>query len=354
MTVHVVTDSSSCIPSEVAEEISTLTVMDLYVSGQGAERTTAGLGALELTAMYARLLERGGDEGVVAIHMSKELSATWSNAVSAAGIFEGSVKIVDSNSVGMVMGMAAIQGAKAAEQGHNLEEVAAIIEQVLKRAKLWLYVHRLDTLRRSGRLSAGQTLLSTALAIKPILQLSDGRLELAAKTRTKAKAMDKMVALIRDFVLEARDSNDSGELRGGDPNDGAEARVENDMSVGDAGRGGSGEGVVGAGLESKAGSDELKNLRAGADHQSPNGHCGFEADGECLDTTGRSSRRVHVVIHQIEAQNDAVNLQERLRAAVAELPAENQIPVEVDVVEMSPVVAAHTGPGSIGLAAAVL
>ena len=130
MTVHVVTDSSSCLTQEMADKAG-VTIVDLHTSGKGAERTTAGLGALELTACYARLLERGGDDGVVAVHISKELSATWSNATTAAGIFDGLVRVLDTNSVAMTNGFAALKAAEVAREGGSLDEVAKAAQAVI-------------------------------------------------------------------------------------------------------------------------------------------------------------------------------------------------------------------------------
>lgn len=211
MTVHVVTDSSSCLTPEMAEAAG-VTIVDLHTSGKGPERTTAGLGALELTATYARLLERGGDDGVVAVHISKELSATWSNATTAAGIFDGLVRVLDTNSVAMSNGFAALKAAEVAQAGGTLDEVAKAAQEVIAHSNLLLYVHRLDTMRKGGRLSPGQTLLSTALAIKPILRLADGKIALAAKTRTQHKAMEKMVEMVTDMVMdEAKRASEAGE-----------------------------------------------------------------------------------------------------------------------------------------------
>ncbi|WP_300612107.1 DegV family protein [Corynebacterium sp.] len=205
MTVHVITDSSSCLPRELADAAG-VTVVDLYTSGQGAEKTTAGLGALELTANYARLLERSGDEGVVALHLSKELSSTWSNAVTAAGVLEGKVRVMDTNTAGMTLGYAALEAARVARAGGSLDEVADAADRVLSTATLWLYVHKIDSLRRGGRLSTARTLLTTALAIKPILKLADGELQLAAKTRTQAKAMAKLVEMASEVVVAEVDA----------------------------------------------------------------------------------------------------------------------------------------------------
>ncbi|WP_313512080.1 DegV family protein [Corynebacterium variabile] len=263
MTVHVVTDSTACLPPALADEYG-ITVLDIHTRGQiptkGADApgvpediaddeaggkdadtdadtdaapedagsvgesgdtddaddpgdvagdsgtgdsgkqeedapTTAGLGPLELTAAYARLLERGGDEGVVALHLSRELSATWTSATQAAGVFHGLVEVLDTRSAGMVLGQAAIAAAQTSAAGGTLAECTAAAQHVLDGAEVWLYVHRLDAMARGGRLSTAQRLLSTALAIKPILHLAGGKIELAAKTRTQSKAMARLVSL---------------------------------------------------------------------------------------------------------------------------------------------------------------
>lgn len=195
MAVRVVTDSSACLPEDVAEKFG-ITVVDLHVVQTGGDRSTSGLNPLELVACYARQLERGGDDGVVALHISKELSATWSNAVTAAGVFEGGVRVVDTNSVGMSLGKAAIAAAERALAGDDLDTCAEVAVAVLDRSETWLYVHRIDELRKSGRVSATTALVSTALATKPIMHLNDGRLEVVGKTRTQAKAFSKIVEIV--------------------------------------------------------------------------------------------------------------------------------------------------------------
>ncbi|HIW91588.1 MAG TPA: DegV family protein [Candidatus Corynebacterium avicola] len=192
MTVKVVTDSSACLPPALAAEYG-ITVLDFHAEGKGDEETTAGLGSLELTACYARLLERGGDDGVVAVHISKELSGTWSSASQAAAVLGETVEVLDTQSAGMVVGQAAIAAARCADEGGSLDECRGAAQQVIDSGHLWLFLGKTDAMARGGRLSAGQRLLSTALAIKPILHLTGGKLELVAKTRTQAKAMDRLV-----------------------------------------------------------------------------------------------------------------------------------------------------------------
>lgn len=203
MAVRVITDSSACLPDTVADELD-ITVLDLHLMQNGEERTTSGLSSLELAAAYARQLERGGDQGVLALHITKELSSTWSAAVAASAVFiDGAVRVVDTGSLGMAVGAAAMAAARVARDGASLEECYDIAADTLHRSETWVYLHRIDELRRSGRISTATAVMSTALANRPIMRVNNGRLEIAAKTRTQSKAFAKLVELAQNRAGDA-------------------------------------------------------------------------------------------------------------------------------------------------------
>lgn len=198
MPVRIVTDSSSGLPPEVVEELG-ITVIDLHLMSEDghAESSTAGLSSLELVAAYARQLERGGDEGVLALHLAKELSSTWSAAVQAAAVFpDEMVRVVETGSVGMAVGAAAMTAAKLASEGADLDTCQEIAEDTLRRSATWVYLHGIEDIRKSGRISTTTALSATLLATKPIMQVKEGRLELVGKTRTQAKAFTRLVELV--------------------------------------------------------------------------------------------------------------------------------------------------------------
>ncbi|WKD57200.1 DegV domain-containing protein [Corynebacterium capitovis DSM 44611] len=196
MPVRVVVDSSAGLPQQIAEELD-IAVVDLHVL-EGAEGdSTSGLSAIELAAAYARQLERGKDAGVVALHLSKHLSSTWSAAVSASAVFPDNVRVIDTDTAGMALGAAAMAAASLAREGADLDACEAIARSTVERSETWLYISQIDSLRKSGRLSTGTAVLSAALlATKPILRLSGGKLELAGKTRTQTKAFSKLTELV--------------------------------------------------------------------------------------------------------------------------------------------------------------
>lgn len=200
MPVRIITDASSCLPESIAADLD-ITVLPIHQVTVDEETTTAGLTALELAAAYGREMQKGVDPatgkdcGVVAIHLAKELSSTWSAAVTAAGVFDGAVRVVDTDSVGMVLGEAAMAAARAAQAGADVDECARIASLVTGRSHLWLYVTKVDALRKSGRMSTGSAMLTT-LPFKPIFALTNGAFSVASRTRTQAKALERLVELV--------------------------------------------------------------------------------------------------------------------------------------------------------------
>ena len=197
MAVRILVDSAAGIPKDIAEQLD-ITVVPLHVMEEEEDgASTSGLSSIELAAAYARQLERGGDDGVVALHLSKNLSSTWSAAVSASAVFPGTVRVVDTDTAGMAIGAAAMAAGSLARDGASLDECEEMAKATIARSETWLYLNQLDGLRRSGRLSTGTAVLSAALlATKPILRLNGGKLELAGKTRTQTKAFSKLTELV--------------------------------------------------------------------------------------------------------------------------------------------------------------
>ncbi len=209
MTVAVVTDSSSCLPATLAAERG-IALVPLHVlvdgidhregvddipeqSTSGKPVTTAGASPGELTEVYAAALERSRGAGVVALHISRGLSSTWEAARQAADHVGSAVRVVDSASAGMGLGFAVLAAAATAAGGAELDEVYHDAVAASTTSRCFIVVDRLDHLRRGGRIGTAAALLGTALAMKPVLHISDGKLVLREKTRTSSKALHKLV-----------------------------------------------------------------------------------------------------------------------------------------------------------------
>ncbi|MDO5730331.1 DegV family protein [Corynebacterium sphenisci] len=217
--VQVVVDDSACLPRELAAAHG-ITVLPLPVELDEGEPRTSAIQPLPLCAAYARAQERGGDAGVLALHLGSALSSTLANARTAAAAV-GGVEVLDTAQVGAGIGVAAVAAARAAAGGGDLAAVTGAARETLARTRLWGHVPRLEAMRRGGRISAGQAVLSTALAMKPLIGLEEGQLKVAAKCRTEAKLLEALVGRCTDtagggaadcVIQTAGDSPMAGEL----------------------------------------------------------------------------------------------------------------------------------------------
>jgi len=217
--VIVVTDSSARLPDDAIAEWG-IRVVPLHVLLDGTDLrdgvdkmpadlyqrnvSTAGASPSELSAVYRDALADSRGDGVVAVHISTELSSTLGAAQHSAREFDGAVRVVDSRSAGMGTGFVALAAARAARHGDELDAVAEQAESTVPKIYAYLVVQRLENLRRSGRISATAFRLGTAIALKPLLRIDGGKLVLAQRIRTTSKAIVAMVEQVLDVVGERR------------------------------------------------------------------------------------------------------------------------------------------------------
>ena len=145
---------------------------------------------------FTDFLEQGYD--VLGIFISSKLSGTVDSAMQARQAMpKGAdrIAIVDSLATIMALGWPVLTAARAAEAGENLAECARVAQQARDQTGVLFVVETLEFLRRGGRIGGAQALLGTALNIKPLLELQDGRIESVEKIRTKGKALGRMLDL---------------------------------------------------------------------------------------------------------------------------------------------------------------
>ena len=152
----------------------------------------------ELFAAAYRAAAEAGAQGIVSLHLSAEMSGTYDAAVLAAREAPVPVRVVDTGMVAMALGFCALAAAEATEAGGGLDEAVAAAEKRAEGTSAYFYVDTLDYLRRGGRIGPAQALFGSALAVKPLLQLEDGRIEALEKVRTASRA----IARLEEIVVE--------------------------------------------------------------------------------------------------------------------------------------------------------
>lgn len=216
--VAVVTDSTASLPGGLVEAAGIVVVpLDVVVDGvahregvdispaqlvealrSGAVVRTAQPGPESFARAYARVAARGAKE-IVSIHLSAELSGTVTSAALAAQTSGVPVHVVDSRTVGMALGLAALEAARVAggddAAAHDGAAVASAAERRAATTAVRFAVDTLDFLRSGGRLGALAATLGTVLGLRPVLAVRDGRIDVVEKVRTSARARERVIEL---------------------------------------------------------------------------------------------------------------------------------------------------------------
>jgi DegV family protein with EDD domain len=149
--------------------------------------------------IFEDLLE--DDREILAILLSEKLSGTIDSAEQAIEFFPGArIEIVDSETTAMAMGFIVLAVARALEEGATLAECKALAKKAVPNTGVVFAVDTLEFLHRGGRIGGGSRFLGTALNIKPILEVKDGRVEAVERIRTRKKSLNRVVELIEEKV----------------------------------------------------------------------------------------------------------------------------------------------------------
>ena len=208
----IVTDSTAMLPSDVASAHGIVVVplqvvigsevFDEGSDGATPERVAAALreflpvstsrpAPAALQEVYDAAAADGAD-AVISIHLAGDMSGTFESAQLAAKQASIPVHALDSRQVGVATGYAALAAARSLEQGSSPE---AAVEAAAARAgasSSYFYVDTLEYLRRGGRIGAASALFGGALAVKPLLTITDGRVGTLEKVRTSSRALARL------------------------------------------------------------------------------------------------------------------------------------------------------------------
>lgn len=218
--VALVTDSTSYIPKDLREKYPITVVPQVVIwEGQtyeddvtmtpeqfyGRLRTakvmpsTSQVSVVNMHKAFSHLVEQGYD--VLGIFISSKLSGTFQSAVLGREQMSSGkekVELVDANTTAMALGFIDLAVARAAVDGASLADCKALAEKARDYVGVYLTVETLEFLHRGGRIGGAQRFLGTALNLKPIMEITGGRVEAVERVRTRGKAIDRLVELVAE------------------------------------------------------------------------------------------------------------------------------------------------------------
>ena len=223
MTVKIVTDSSSDIPPEIARELD-ITIVPLSVRfGSQTYRdgidimpeefyrrlveepvhpATAAVSPGDFAGVYNKLAT--GAEGIISIHLSQKVSATYSAAVHGRSLMDNKtcpVEIIDSRFVTIALGLITIAAARAARAGKGMQEIVAQVNALIPCMRVYGILDTLKYVMKGGRLGRAGPFISSILPIKPVLTMKDGTVAPIGAARTRTKAIERLCGLIASVPM---------------------------------------------------------------------------------------------------------------------------------------------------------
>ena len=217
--IRVVTDSSSDLPADLIEQYQ-ISIVPLDVRlGEWDATDMAGVSAAEFwhrcattkalpetsspsPGAFAACFTKAAADGctaVVCLTLSAELSGTYEAACvgareAGAGI---DVRVVDTRSVSLGQGLIVLEVAEAAAATNDVDLAERAGREAVRRTRVFCVLDTMDNVRKGGRLGAAKALLGSLLAIKPVIEISDGVVRTESRPRTRAGSFEYLANIVK-------------------------------------------------------------------------------------------------------------------------------------------------------------
>ncbi len=218
--VIILTDSTAYLPDEMIKQypihVIPLTLIwegksykdgvditpdEFYVklSGSDSLPKTSQVSVHEYEEAFQKLIDMGYE--ILNLGLSSEISSSYFSAVQAAKSFDkDKIVVIDTKLVSMALGFQVLAAARAAKTGATLAECKTIAEDAYSKIGVFFTVDTLKYLAAGGRINSAKRLLGSALNIKPILEIRDGKIELLESVISKKKAIRRMISLVEKGI----------------------------------------------------------------------------------------------------------------------------------------------------------
>jgi DegV family protein with EDD domain len=239
MTVKIVTDSVADLPSQVVKELDITVVPILIRWGEELYRDGIDLTAEQFyerlkrskippstsvpspgtfAEAYDKLAEEANE--ILAIIVTSRLTGTYNVALQSIGLMKRKcrVEVIDSKCATMAEGFVVMKAAQAAQAGASLDEVMEVTRKTIPRVDFLSTFDTLEYLKRGGRIGKAQAFLGSILKVNPLITLRDGVVEPVGRTRSRAKAIDRLCEFamsyshIEEIAIEEATTPDEAEM----------------------------------------------------------------------------------------------------------------------------------------------
>jgi DegV family protein with EDD domain len=218
--VAIITDSTAYLPQEMLDSLE-ISVVPLTLNWDGVSYrdgidilpdefytrlaksdtlpTTSQSTVGDYSTVYERLIAQ--DRDILVLPISSGISGSVNSAIQAAKLYpNAAIEILDTKLVSMALGFQVLAAARAAEKGASLAECKDIACEAYNHIGVYFVVDTLKYLHAGGRIGGAKRFMGTALRIKPVLEIRDGKIEAVKSVISMKKAVEAMVELVEKDI----------------------------------------------------------------------------------------------------------------------------------------------------------
>ncbi|MBM3706112.1 MAG: DegV family protein [Actinobacteria bacterium] len=221
--IGIVTDSSSDIPPEFAEDFG-IKIVPMYIGVEGRmykdlleitpeevyraidagkKITTSAPSAGDYASVFKQLLEKERREIVYCITLSSRLSGACNSAGIAMRSMPGSrIKLFDARTSTICMGLIVMQAAMAVKKGRSAAEIENIINELIEKNRFIATLESFEHVFKGGRTVFFSKIFEKAIRFKSILTIGrNGKVHLVKFVKNRKSAIAE---IYRQSVLIAK------------------------------------------------------------------------------------------------------------------------------------------------------
>ncbi|MBP2627639.1 MAG: degV family protein [Firmicutes bacterium] len=137
---------------------------------------------------------------IILITVSGGLSGTVQGARAIAKMLdEQRIHVIDSGTASIGMVQMAKAALTMAASGMSVSDIVEKLHAMIEATHTFILVDTLEYLYKGGRIGGAAALFGTILQIRPVLYLSDGKVAVMDKVRTKQRAVNRMLDELQKY-----------------------------------------------------------------------------------------------------------------------------------------------------------
>jgi len=173
------------------------------VDAEGKIPKTSQPSPADFADLYRQLA--ADHDAILSIHIGAKLSGTYHSAVLAADMVKDEISVYpfDGNSGSIGTGFMLLEALEMLDQGKTPQDVLQRLHEIRDGIQILLSPITLKYVQLSGRIGALGAAVASMLNIKPIIVLRDGQLFADERVRTRKRALDRMVDMMREKLGNA-------------------------------------------------------------------------------------------------------------------------------------------------------